>query len=85
MQNAKHLLGSSCTFHLGKVRGRIHSAQENGLELIHAGIGKKQRGIIVGHNAAAWYYRVPLARKEVQECLPHPVACTLPLHSPSAI
>ena len=43
--------------------------QKNILELHHAGIGKQQRWVVVGHQAATGHNSVPLAGKILQESI----------------
>ena len=63
-----HLLGVSGPLHFCKVRVRIYSSQKDGLELIHAGIGKKQCGICMRHYTAAGDYCMAFALEKFHEC-----------------
>ena len=48
-----HLLGVTCPRHASKGRRWVDCAQEDGLELVHARIGKQQGRVIQRHHAAA--------------------------------
>ena len=50
-------------------------AEENILELVHAGIGKHQRGVVLDHHGGRRHDGVPLACKEVREGLPDLFDC----------
>ena len=44
-------------------------AQEDVLELVHAGIGKHERGVVLDHHRCGGHDRVPLGSEEIQEFL----------------
>ena len=52
-----HLLGVTGAAQLGEVAVGVHGAQEDGLELVHASIGKQKGGVIVGNHAAGGHLR----------------------------
>ena len=58
-----------------KVAVGVDSPQENGLELVHAGVGKQQGGVIVGDHTAGWHLCVALGLEEFDEGCSHSVAC----------
>ena len=63
-----HLLCVSGTFQPCEVAVGIDSPQKNGLELVHAGVGKQQGGVVVGNHTAGWHLCVPLSLEEFNEC-----------------
>mmetsp|Transcript_31648 Transcript_31648/g.89902 ORF Transcript_31648/g.89902 Transcript_31648/m.89902 type:complete len:412 (+) Transcript_31648:2519-3754(+) len=63
------LLGVGGALQLGEVRCGVRSPQEDGLELVHAGIGEQQRGVVVGHHRGGGPEGVLLGAKEVDEGL----------------
>ena len=48
---------------------RCGIAQEDILELVHAGIGKHERGVVLDHHGRGGDDRVPLGSEEIQEFL----------------
>ena len=50
---------------LAKLGVRVDGALEDGLELVHAGVGEEQRGVIVGDGAAGGHERVAVLLAEV--------------------
>lgn len=68
-----HLLGVTGAREFGKVGVGVDSAQEDGLELVHAGVSKQQCGVVVGHHTAGRHRCVALRLKELHKCRPHPV------------
>ena len=75
-----YLLSITCPRHACKSRARISSAQENGLELIHASIGKQQCGVIDGDDRAAWHSSMGLCLEKLDERAPHAIACRTDAH-----
>ena len=49
--------------------GPAAQAQENVFELVHAGVGEQQRGVVVRHQRGAGHNSVSLADKEIKELL----------------
>jgi hypothetical protein len=59
---------------------RIHLTQKNGFELVHARVGKQQRGIVQGRTRRGRLHRVTVLRvEEIHKRRPHliggPVSC----------
>lgn len=71
-----YLLGIDCSLHLGKIGLWIYSPQEDGLELIHSGIGKEQRGICMRDHAAAGHSCMAFALEELNESRANTISCT---------
>ena len=83
MSGGACLLRVTGPLQLGKVGLGVDGAQEDGLELVHAGVGKQERRVGVRHHAAAGDWGVPLGLEELYEGGPDPVAC-VPTAPPSA-
>jgi hypothetical protein len=56
----------------------LFQAQKNLLELIHAGVGEQQRGIVGGHQRTAAHHAMAARGKEVEEALSDVVTCHQP-------
>jgi len=60
---------------------RIHLTKEDGLELVHAGVGELQRGVIVGNDGRRDHKRVSmLLNEEIDEGLAHFIAGPIRRH-----
>ena len=68
---ANAFLGVVRPFELCKIRLGIHGAQEDGLVLVHARIGKQQRRVFIRNRTATAYEFVVLLLEKVEERLAH--------------
>ena len=57
----------------------LFEAQEDVLELVHAGVGEQQRGVVGGHQRRAADDAVAVRREEVEKLLADLVACHVSL------
>lgn len=73
----QHLLGVCSSGQLGKRAVRADSPKEDGLELVHASICKKQGRIISRHHRAGWDHLMLLALEEVQKGCSDPLTCKI--------
>ena len=67
---ADALLGVAGALQSAKLRVRGGAAEEHGLELVHAGVGEQQRGVVDGYHGARRPWRVGLGLEEVDKSRP---------------
>ena len=69
------------TLHAKQVARRVSLAQENGLELVHAGVGEQQGRVIVRHDGRGDDVDVLALLEEVNEGLAHTAGRPLLAHA----
>lgn len=69
---ADALLGVAGALQPAKLRVRGGGTEEDGLELVHPGVGEEQRGVVDGHHGARRPGRVRFRLEKVDERRPDP-------------